>query len=89
MQRDDGYRNLHLLIHYITDRQTHAGRWIGVLEQTDVPLSFIWGMLDPVSGAHMAERIRERLPDAPFTALQDVGHWPPLEAPDRVVAAIP
>ena len=28
--------------------------------------SFIWGMLDPVSGAHMAERIRERLPAAPF-----------------------
>ena len=42
---------------------------------------FIWGMLDPVSGAHMAERIRERLPQAPFAALEDVAHWPPLEAP--------
>ena len=35
------------------------------LEETDVPLSFVWGMLDPVSGAHMAERIRERLPESP------------------------
>ena len=54
----------------------------------DVPLTFVWGMLDPVSGAHMAERIRERLPDAPFTALEDVAHWPPLEAPERVAATL-
>jgi pimeloyl-ACP methyl ester carboxylesterase len=89
MERDDGQRNSHLLIRYITDRQRHQARWVDALEQADVPLSFVWGMLDPVSGAHMAERIRERLPDAPFTELPDVGHWPPLEAPDRVVAAIP
>ena len=49
-----------------------------------MPLAFVWGMLDPVSGAHMAERIRERLPDAPLLALDDVGHWPLLEAPERV-----
>ena len=42
---------------------------------------FVWGMLDPISGAHMAERIRERRPDAAFVALEDVGHWPQLEAP--------
>ena len=53
-----------------------------------MPLAFVWGMLDPISGAHMAKRIRERLPAAPFVALDDVGHWPPLEAPDRVAEAI-
>jgi pimeloyl-ACP methyl ester carboxylesterase len=46
-------------------------------------------MLDPVSGAHMARRVRERLPDAPFAGLDTVGHWPALEAPERVAAAIP
>jgi pimeloyl-ACP methyl ester carboxylesterase len=45
-------------------------------------------MLDPISGAHMAERIRTRLPTAPFTSLPDVGHWPALEASSRVVAAL-
>jgi pimeloyl-ACP methyl ester carboxylesterase len=88
LERDDGYRNLHLLIHYMTDRRDNEQRWVAALEQTDVPLSFIWGMLDPVSGAHMAGRIRERLPAAPFTELGGVSHWPPLEAPDRVAAAI-
>ena len=86
--RDDGYKNLHLLIRYMTDRKRNEARWVGALERTDVPLAFVWGMLDPVSGAHMAQRIRERLPNAPFTALEDVGHWPPLEAPARVAAAI-
>ena len=88
LSRNDGHRQLHLLIRYILDRRQHERRWVDALEHTDVPLAFVWGMLDPISGAHMAERIRERLPDAPFVALEDVGHWPPREAPDRTVAAI-
>lgn len=79
---------LHKLIAYMTDRRTHERRWVTALETTDVPLSFVWGMLDPISGAHIADRIRERCPAAPFVALEDVGHWPPLEAPERVVAAV-
>lgn len=70
------------------DRALHGERWVSALEGTDVPIAFVWGMLDPVSGAHIGQRIRERLPDAPFLALEDVGHWPALEAPERVVAAV-
>jgi pimeloyl-ACP methyl ester carboxylesterase len=44
LRRDDGYKNLHLLIRYMTDRKRNETRW--------------------------------------------VGHWPPLEAPARVAAAI-
>ncbi len=88
MHRDDGQRIGHLLIRYITDRERHEQRWVGALEQTDVPLQFVWGMLDPVSGAHMAERIAERLPRAPLLALSDVAHWPQLEVPERVSGAL-
>jgi pimeloyl-ACP methyl ester carboxylesterase len=88
MSRDDGHRIAHLLIRYMLDRRADERRWVDALEGTDVPLAFVWGMLDPISGAHMAERIRERRPDARFTALDDVGHWPPLEAPERVAAAL-
>ena len=89
MARDDGYLIAHRLIRYMTDREKNAERWASALETTDLPVAFVWGMLDPVSGAHMAERIRERLPAAPLLALDDVGHWPQLEAPERVVAALP
>jgi pimeloyl-ACP methyl ester carboxylesterase len=84
----DGHLISHRLIRYISDREVNEERWVRALETTDVPLAFVWGMLDPVSGAHMAERIRERLPDAPFVALDDVSHWPPLEAPERVATAL-
>ena len=80
--------NLHQTIRYMEDRRRHERRWVTALETTDVPLAFVWGMLDPISGAHIAERLRERLPDAPLTALEDVGHWPQLEAPERVTAAV-
>ncbi|HXN40044.1 MAG TPA: alpha/beta hydrolase [Solirubrobacteraceae bacterium] len=88
MSREDGHRLTHRLIQYMKDREVNQERWVGALEHTDVPLSFVWGMLDPISGAHMAQRIRERLPDAPLLALDDVGHWPALEAPERVVGAV-
>jgi pimeloyl-ACP methyl ester carboxylesterase len=88
MARADGQRIGHLLIRYITDRERNERRWVDALERTDVPLAFVWGMLDPVSGAHMAERIAARLPRAPLLALADVAHWPPLEAPERVAGAL-
>jgi pimeloyl-ACP methyl ester carboxylesterase len=88
MSHDSGQLIAHRLIRYMTDRVLHAERWVTALEKTDVPLAFVWGMLDPISGAHVADRIRERLPDAPFAALDDVGHWPPLEAPQRVADAL-
>jgi len=69
------------LIRYIRDREQHRERWVGALENAGVPRAFVWGLLDPVSGAHMAERIAQRLPDAELVRLDDVAHWPQLEAP--------
>jgi pimeloyl-ACP methyl ester carboxylesterase len=88
LTRENGELILHRLIRYMPDRVANAQRWVGALETTDVPLAFIWGMLDPISGAHIAQRIRERRSDAPLLALEDVAHWPPLEAPDTVAAAL-
>lgn len=88
MSRDDGHLITHRLVRYIPDRFANEERWVGALEQTDVPVAFVWGMLDPVSGAHMAQRISERLPGAPLLALDDVGHWPALEVPNVVSTAL-
>jgi pimeloyl-ACP methyl ester carboxylesterase len=88
VQRRDGHRIGYRLIQYIRDRQRHAERWVGALEQTKVPRHFIWGMLDPVSGGHMAARIAERMPTADRVFLDDVGHWPQIEAPDVVQAQL-
>lgn len=83
--RNDGYRNLHLLMRYMAERREREADWVGAMSSTAVSLGFVWGMLDPISGAHIAERIVERFPRAPRRLLDDVGHWPPIEAPGAVV----
>ena len=86
--RRDGFRNYHRLIKYIPERRANARRWEGAVETSVTPIRFVWGMVDPVSGAHMADAIKQRRPAADFVELADVGHYPQLEAPDRVAAAI-
>jgi len=82
--RRDGHRIGHRLIQYIRDRERYAARWVHALETTTVPRHFLWGMLDPVSGAHMAARVAERLPEVDLVRLDDVAHWPQLEAPEVI-----
>jgi pimeloyl-ACP methyl ester carboxylesterase len=72
----------------MAERRTYADRWESALERSDVPLRFVWGMADRRSGAHVADEIRRRLPDAELITLDGVGHYPQLEAPDEVAAAI-
>jgi pimeloyl-ACP methyl ester carboxylesterase len=86
--RGDGERIAHLLIRYISDRKENEKRWVSAIESTDVRLAFIWGMLDTISGAHIAQRIAERLPVAPLLELEHVSHWPALEVPREVERAI-
>jgi pimeloyl-ACP methyl ester carboxylesterase len=84
-----GDRIGHRLIRYIEDRNAHGARWIRALETTTVPLTFAWGMRDPVSGAHVMERLRERFVGrARFVVLTECGHYPQLEEPELVADAI-
>jgi pimeloyl-ACP methyl ester carboxylesterase len=83
-----GHRIGHRLIHYIRDRRRHAARWEAALERPPAPLTFAWGLSDPISGAHMLERIRRRCAGAEVRAWDGVGHYPQLEAADRVADAI-
>lgn len=86
--RRGGLANLHLLMAYVDDRQVHRSRWVGALEQVTVPQLFCWGVLDLVSGGHVLDRLRERLPEATYQVLADVGHYPQLEAHERVGPAL-
>jgi pimeloyl-ACP methyl ester carboxylesterase len=86
--RRSGQRQAHKLIRYLDERRVHRARWEAPLERGSVPLAFVWGLRDPVSGASIAERLRQRRPSAPFTALDDVGHYPQLEAPEITADAL-
>ncbi|MEU4928678.1 alpha/beta hydrolase [Streptomyces yokosukanensis] len=88
--RQDGGRLLApRLLRYIDERRTHQARWIPALEGYSGPTLFLWGPADPISGAHVLPRIRQRMPSATVIELAGppaVGHYPQVEAPDEVAA---
>jgi pimeloyl-ACP methyl ester carboxylesterase len=84
-----GLRPAHRLLRFIDERMEYGPMWESALESSEVPLNFVWGMLDPVAGSGMIEYAiprQRRFPNV--TTLPDVGHYPHWEAPDRVAASI-
>ncbi|MCI5043400.1 MAG: alpha/beta hydrolase [Aquisalinus sp.] len=82
---NDGKHIFHNLITYMSDRKEHRERWLQALRGSVVPIALINGSVDPVSGAHMVARYREVVgtPDY-FAALETIGHYPQVEAPEKV-----
>ena len=82
-----GRRVLHKLMRYIPERVQNRERWVGALTAARAPLRLIDGGADPISGAHMLKRYETVVPNADAVLLDDIGHYPQLEAPDAVLTA--
>jgi pimeloyl-ACP methyl ester carboxylesterase len=54
----------------------------------DPPALVIWGAHDPAVPVEQAERQRESFPSAELVVLDDSGHWPMLDDPASVLAAL-
>ncbi len=78
---NDGRRIAHRLIRYMTERQKNRSRWVGALQRTTLPLRFINGLADKVSGAHLVKRFRETMPHTDIVELEGIGHYPHFEVP--------
>jgi pimeloyl-ACP methyl ester carboxylesterase len=76
-----------LLIGYMAERRRHRARWVGALQRAALPLRFICGADDPVSGRHMAKRYLQLVPNPDVVLLERTGHYPQLERPAEVLAA--
>ena len=88
MTFNDGLAVLPKLIGYMAERREHRERWVGALQRSNVPLRLINGLRDPISGAHMVARYRELIPNPDVVELPEAGHYPQVETPDVVAAAI-
>ncbi len=86
--RDGGVALMPKLIGYIAERRRTRARWVGALIDAPVPVRLVVGPDDPISGAHMIARYRELVPRADVVELAGVGHYPQLEAPDRVLPPV-
>lgn len=85
VSHNDGNRIFHKLIRYIPERRLYRARWVGAVVSSVVPLRFINGALDPVSGEHARKRYVELVPNPDTVSLPHVGHYPQVEAPADVL----
>jgi len=58
------------------------------LERLDVPTLFVWGDKDQFGPPSTGEALVQRMPNARLEILEDVGHLPHLEAPQRLAGLI-
>jgi pimeloyl-ACP methyl ester carboxylesterase len=82
-----GTRVLYRIIRYLGERKRHAGRWVPVLGDAPVPLTFIVGEEDPISGRDMADAFEALGPAQRCLRLPGIGHYPQMEAPEATLAA--
>ena len=84
LRHNDGHLVVPDLLRYIDERKAWGERWVSAMINSAIPLYFINGVQDPISGRHMLDHYIKVIPDAQ-TAVLDVGHYPQLEAPDEVL----
>jgi pimeloyl-ACP methyl ester carboxylesterase len=83
-----GSRLMPRLMRYQQERKENLDRWIGGLTKLSAPTSIFWGQQDPNGIEAMADRLKKLNPAAELHKWADVGHWPPVEVPERVAKAI-
>ena len=88
IRRHDGPRRTHEISSYLNERVRFRRRWIGALERLDLPCQLLWGTADPVARRAIAEELGRRIPEAELSWLEEVGHFPMLEAPEPFAPAV-
>jgi pimeloyl-ACP methyl ester carboxylesterase len=83
-----GHRIGHLLVNYMAERERYVERWHGAFRDWAGRLSLAWGLEDPVATTAVLDGLRELRPGVPVTELPGIGHYPQLERPDLIAAAL-
>ncbi len=78
----------HRLIHYVTERRRLHDRWHGALRDWPGRLNLTWGELDPVATTRVLDAVIDLRPHVPVQRLPELGHYPQIEDPSAIVAAI-
>jgi pimeloyl-ACP methyl ester carboxylesterase len=85
---DGGQRIAHRTIHYMTEREIHTDRWHGAIRDWPGALTFAWGMLDPVARTEVLRGLQALRPGVETIELPEAAHYPQIEVPDRLAAAL-
>ncbi len=83
-----GKRVFRLLIKYILDRKENRDRWVKHMQSTNVSMKLVNGPEDPISGRHLVAHYQELIPNADTEVLEGIGHYPNIEAPERLAEIV-
>ncbi len=83
-----GHRIAHRTIHYMDERERLTERWHGAVRDWPGPLSLAWGLRDPVATTAVLGGLRELRPGVAVTELPELGHYPQIEDPPALAAAV-
>ena len=83
-----GQQIAHRLIHYMDERERLTDRWHGGFRDWPRPLMLTWGLRDPVATTSVLDGLRALRPGIPVRELPEIGHYPQLEAPTEISAAV-
>lgn len=84
----EGQHVLRQLLRYNDERAMTHEAWENALAAYDCPLQLIWGLQDPISGAAVLKAAETKYPNATIVRLEDAGHYPQIEEPGEVSAAL-
>jgi pimeloyl-ACP methyl ester carboxylesterase len=87
LQYNQGRAVMPKLIRYMRERRKYRARWVGALQNSSQPIRVVDGIADPISGGHMLERYRQLISNPDVIELEGIGHYPQVEAPQRVIVA--
>lgn len=85
---NNGRRTLHKIAGYMRERTRMGEQWTGPLHRLEVPCTVIWGKQDPIAIYDIALKLCGRNQAISLTTLNSIGHYPQLEAPERVAEAM-
>ncbi|MBW8060188.1 MAG: alpha/beta hydrolase [Solirubrobacterales bacterium] len=83
-----GQRIAHRLVHYMEERERLTDRWHGAFRDWPGPLMLAWGLRDPVASADVLDGLRALRPGVEVVELPGAGHYPQIECPERMAAAL-
>jgi pimeloyl-ACP methyl ester carboxylesterase len=85
---NEGRGTLHKIAGYMRERTRMGDQWTGPLHRLELPFKIIWGKRDPIAIYQIAIKLSNQNKSARLTTLESIGHYPQLEAPEQVAAAL-
>lgn len=79
----EGKKRLPQITQYLNERFQFWHRWTEALQANRVPTLILWALQDPVAVEAIARLLHEEIEESQLILLDQLGHYPMLEAPER------